>query len=83
MDNEMIERVAKAMFDKACPAIRYTDDDRLFYSDMAIAAIKAMRKPTQKMIEDGMWISTTGEIVGEYGAKETYQAMIDAIIGDK
>ena len=39
----MIEKVARAMFDKACPGIRYHSIDEQWYKEMARAAIEAMR----------------------------------------
>lgn len=74
-DKEMIERCAKAMFDEACPAIRYTDEDRAFYSRMAVANIKAMREPTEKM-------KLAGQHEDVYGPEWVWQNMIDAVINE-
>ena len=46
--SEMIERVAKAIFDQLCPGIRMTDHDKAEYENTARAAIEAMREPTDE-----------------------------------
>lgn len=82
MDNEMLTKVnygiMKAFFD------REPDEsgNRVFTvspvdnEDLAIAAIKAMRDPTKKMIEAGF------DNTNAVSSKIVYQAMIDAVIGE-
>lgn len=78
MDNEMIERCAKAV----CLE-HWTDDSRYKnYIPAVKATIKAMREPTEKMIEAATWNTTNGEIVGDDLAKVVWQDMIDCIIND-
>jgi hypothetical protein len=55
MSNEMIERVAKAMFDKFCPGIRYVDNDKVWYEEAAQCAIEAMKEPTEAMLDAGAY----------------------------
>lgn len=81
--NSMIERVAAAL----CVAAHDGDDgdgardwnsNQDVYRDMAVAAIKAMREPTERMRweRDG-WNASPNDI--EAG----YQAMIDAALEEK
>lgn len=69
MDNEMIERVATAITERrTC---------REYNSiELAIAAIKAMREPTEKMIEAGL------NCYMDCSNEEVWKAYINAIIGD-
>lgn len=75
MDQEMIERVNKAVF----AHIEQQVGTIICNVDVASVAIKAMREPTRNMIEqaDAGWSL-------EYGssAHGCWQDMIDAIIGD-
>lgn len=72
MDNEMIEQVATAIT-KRRTGRNYSS------IELAIAAIKAMREPTEKMLAaaDGPWCDDDRPEL-----KREYQAMLDAIIGD-
>ena len=86
MDQEMIDKVIKASFDcwNENRGLSYTVDDlsdseKEFAQLHAIAIIKAMREPTEKMCKaEGVYIKcyTCG------GHKEGWQNMIDAIIGE-
>lgn len=77
MPNEMIERVAKAIF-AGCDWDKLTTElDRRLRFDAAKAAIAAMRVPTDKMYIEGSLA-----IVNSNG-RETYdcwEAMIDAAL---
>lgn len=77
MDNEMIERVAIACFKKLCPGIRYTEEDRIFYKEAQIEAIKTMREPTEKM-KNAAW-----ELSISRNTEDIWQVMIDAIVSDE
>lgn len=71
MDNEMIERISRAILETP----NASDYKRL----VAIRAINAMREPTEKMLKaDGVHPSC--HMCG--GHKEGYQAMIDTVIND-
>lgn len=77
----MIEKVAKAIWDSRNYDITWRSKNCEVrpYVDIAIAAIKAMRKPTEKMLK------TEGVYNNCYmrgGHKEGYQLMIDAIINE-
>lgn len=74
MDNEMIERVAKA--------IKFSKNE----VDMAISVIKAMREPTERMIIEGEkelfeHMPEAKDWSLSY-TKEAYQSMIDSIINE-
>lgn len=84
MDNEMIERVIKASFDcwakdkgKNFVVTDLSDSEYSFAVKHAIAIIKAMREPTEKMLIAGSKIDT------ETLEWDTWQAMIDAVISDE
>lgn len=68
MDDEMIERVSKAILETP----NASDYKRL----VAVNAIKAMREPTNNMI------ITVIESKGQQGYSDVYKIMIDAIIND-
>lgn len=73
-DYEMIERVSEA--------IRRTPNASDYNELVAINAIKAMREPTEKMINSPMARCYN---TGPYGDKEVrriFTAMIDAVIND-
>lgn len=79
MTNEMIERVAKAMMEAS------TTVGHSSWSDIARAAIEAMREPTEAMIEHADANAFGGVAPGEplyHGAKNTWQHMIDAALSD-
>lgn len=87
MDDEMIDRVAKALFEHASVGHivnqnQYKDiqeRSRLLWRESAKIAINAMREPTQKMI----YTAETGYSLEEGSSAEgCWQDMIDAIIGD-
>lgn len=85
MDNEMIERVAKAIFTK-----RYEEHGtyknlkwetyraKEFYLEDARQAIKAMREPTEKILSAGAYYSTAQS--GVYDCDDVWKSMIDAVI---
>lgn len=87
MDNEMIERVIKASFDcwkedkgKSHFIVEYlSSSEYTFAVKHAKAVIKAMREPTEKMLDNG-------HIKADWNAKETinliYTTMINAILND-
>jgi hypothetical protein len=78
MDNEMIERVAKAILE--------TPNASDYKTLVAINAIKAMREPTEKMKFAGSnatVLSNIDTMTDAVGAGVAWNAMIDAIIGDK
>lgn len=77
----MIERLAIILWKDFCPGIVSGPEDRAAYQSAIIRIIKGMREPTEKMLNDGMWIAPSGEIVGSEGAREVWQNMIDAILG--
>lgn len=66
MDNEMIERCAKAV------RARDTQDEHAIVR----AVIKAMREPTEKMLEAGT------DVGPDRAPSEYWYAMIDAIINE-
>ena len=81
MDNKMIERVIKASFDcwNARRGLGYTVDDmsdseKEFAEMHAIAIIKAMREPTEKMSDVEVGDNLTRE--------EIWHNYIDAILND-
>ena len=91
MDNEMIERVAKAIcksgrfetgqgtcallcMDQLGDARRNCPHSGRLHGELAKANIKAMREPTEKMINAPYRYT-------KY-VKECWQDMIDAVIGD-
>lgn len=73
MDNEMIERCAKAV------ALTHWPDDSRYknYIPAVKAAIKAMREPTEKMID-----AARKQVFVEDSPTSIYIAMIDAVIND-
>lgn len=84
MDNEMIERVAEAIYNDTKsnykefePYSELYPRTKSIYIMQARAAIKAMREPTEKMLEAGITRAKTVT-----GAVNCYQAMIDVIIND-
>jgi hypothetical protein len=81
MDNEMIERVAKAIKDDWLTNSAIDIDD--FFKYLAKAAIKAMREPTEKMktlVTDDVVITDKCYYCG--GHIQGWQAMIDCITHD-
>jgi hypothetical protein len=80
MDNEMIERVSKAILE--------TPNASDYETLVAINAIKAMREPTDKMLEAGReafkdcWSLEPGEGLDEPPAPVIWEAMIDVVIND-
>jgi len=68
MDDEMIERVSKAILETP----NASDYNRL----VAINAIKAMSWPTDKMLEAGR------DVGPDRSPEEYWTAMIDAVIND-
>lgn len=89
MDNEMINRVTytimKAFFDREPDenGVRIFTASPVDNEDLAIAAIKAMREPTEKMktlVTDDIVITDKCYYCG--GHIQGWQAMIDAVIND-
>lgn len=78
MDNEMIERVKKAIADKFAPAIDFKAPYAKVMLDVATKdVIKAMREPTMEMTMKGNLA-----IAAEFGADLVFKNMIDAIINE-
>ena len=83
MDNEMITKVnyaiMKAFFDREPDE----DGNRIFTvspsdnEDLAIAAIKAMSKPTKKMLEAGF------DNLNAVSSRMVYEAMIEAVTDEE
>jgi len=71
MDNKIIKCCANAVRS----AIEADCDDK----GIALACIKAMREPTEKMLEDVYKLRATAD---DFFHKSVYQAMIDAIINE-
>ena len=69
MDNEMIERVGRAMADYAC--VNYHHNQAV-YTAYAVAAIKAMREPTANIIG-------CMDFVHDSDAIQVWQNVIDSI----
>lgn len=88
--SEMVERVAKAIFDilnKENTSGEYIGDYRFHGKETTLdgsfdlniaakAAIEAMREPTDEMVIQGM----LGIVVAPDNSKTIYQAMIDAAL---
>ena len=88
MDNEMIERVAEAIFKKRYEAdgtyrlLKWADyKGKDFYLEDAKAAIKAMRDPTEKMCNQGAMEMPDYDPTND-DAKTCWINMIDAVIND-
>lgn len=81
--SEMIERVAKALYDNMClanPHVMVTWealqlDLKSYYSELARAAIEAMREPT-----DEMWAACE-QAKADFEAGIAWPVMIDAAVG--
>lgn len=80
----MIERVARAMTDKAREiGFIHAGLDALDVEEIAKAAIEEMRKPTKEMIISGLDVVHKQEnhVIGSpIGAGDIYQAMIKAAL---
>lgn len=72
--SKMIERVGKAMADAV--ALNY-DNNQAIFDFYAKAAIKAMREPTEDMVETSAWNAPAGEIIGHVQIKYAWYEMID------
>lgn len=90
MENDLVERVARALWDHTVGCIddRYVtpqswDDDhpdieewRDIARHAALAAVEAMREPTDEMVScDGAWAAATAENAGD-----TWRAMVGEAI---
>jgi hypothetical protein len=91
MDNEIIDKVIKASFDcwakdkgkEYLTVDDLGDDEKEFAREHAIAIIKAMREPTDKMktlVTDNIVITNKCFYCG--GHIDGWKAMIDCIIND-
>lgn len=86
--NEMVERVAKAIYESPIGGDPYAprwDDMREkhkdTFRDLARDAIVAMREPTEEMINSGRAADNGSDRnLGEAGAKEAWKLMIDAAL---
>ena len=74
MDDEMIERCTEAVSDSMDLMDKLDETAAKTYT---LACIKAMREPTEKMIVAGF------DNTNAVSSRVIWQAMIDAIIGDK
>lgn len=72
-DMTMVERVARAI----CKADNCSDNSWNVYINIAKAAIKAIREPTEVMLDAGTYASDMA-----LSAKDQYSAMIDAALKD-
>lgn len=78
---DMIERVARAMFDVCSvdgvtlPWEKVDQGKRDLHMEWATAAIEAMREPTEAMVEAGEKYIRAGRL-----AEEKYKAMINAAL---
>ncbi len=78
MDNEMIERCKDAI-----NAFPHWDFNNLEREQLALAVIKAMHEPTEKMVDKGGYTYSTGDgMILDQAAKECWQTMIDGIVND-
>lgn len=82
----LVDKMAKAMYERR-PFVKPWDDDeaqRLFGKSMrldAIAALKAMREPTESMLEYGFaYHYRLDTKLGRQKAQDDWQAMIDQAI---
>lgn len=75
MDNEMIERVAKAIEERLndLPLSNNYEDDLQQYEELSIAAIKAMREPTKIIKQVDCWSIN-------YSTEEIWTKLIDFIL---
>jgi hypothetical protein len=81
MANEMVERVARALdaMDEHTPQGGYSSPAA--WRIHARAAIKAMREPTEEMIEEGRQLMNLGdETLYPEDMREKWQAMIDVAL---
>lgn len=80
----MIERVARALAE--CDGLTICSDASYRMSSYGIrakAAIKAMREPTEEMVDAGIWKDDELEWLPQYRAMpQIFTAMIDAALGD-
>lgn len=72
--NEMIERVAKAIHNKALERGELISS--LIINHLAVAAIEAMKEPTEEMIGNNPYYDDEFDLDGE----EIYKAMIEAAL---
>lgn len=78
MDNEMIERCARAILKDA--GILENKDNLRIAARYTLVVIKAMREPTEQMLRsEGVY--TNCNTCG--GHEEGWKKIIDALIGDK
>ena len=89
MTDSMVERVARALFEKQQPHHAgahvqwnnenedWCEEDRDGFRDLARAAIAAMREPTEGMLAAGL-----AELLGYGEARDVWPAMIDAALKD-
>lgn len=72
MSNEMIERVARAIYNNADPTCEWDEAlNRDIYFTVAKAAIAVMREPTEEMLD-------AGDVEGD--AEFIYKRMIDSAL---
>lgn len=85
MDNEMIERCCTELAQQreqngAMPYSAYSKHSKSALREDVVSVIKAMREPTEKMLEAGSFIDTAQS--GVYSSNDVYTAMIDSILND-
>lgn len=79
MDNEMIERAARAAAKIDQPTrdyISFNESGKKYYRDLTIEIIKAMREPTEKMNEAALNVGP------DRSPNEYWEAYIDSILND-
>ena len=89
MDNEVIERCKAELERCFAPAIDFSSPYAKVMSDMAVKAIiKAMRKPTNKMLIAGseenptIWNDETDDGFSLDVSNDVWTAMIDMVINE-
>lgn len=80
MRDTLIEKVARAMWDEACPGLTWGEADQLIYLNWAKEAIKAMHEPTERMIESAIGLlvgPSPGHLLDKDDAAEVWRIMIE------
>ena len=79
MDNDRITRLARVLFDKLCPGIRWTESDKEHYENAVRAMIGAMREPTEIQYNA---LSDTGKLWRDLNSYTVWTTYIDALINE-
>lgn len=85
MPPDMLERVAKAIWNDSYPEDEWNEIDRRDYLGHARAAIEAMREPTKWMTRAAVRYGDSAgyEHISEWDAKIVWEAMIDAALAEE